>query len=72
MIAALTAGAAVCSFAAAYATNQVLPVRPVAPVPVVVPPMDAVPPPAPSVGGVQKGLPPPPVKSRIGRGGKGF
>ena len=69
MIAALTAGAAVCSFAAAYATNQVLPVRPV---PVVVPPTDAVPPPAPSVGGVQKGLPPPLVKSRIGRGGKGF
>ena len=72
MIAALTAGAAVCSFAAAYATNQVLPVRPVAPVPVVVPPTDAVPPRAPSVGGVQKDLPPPLVKSRTGRGGKGF
>jgi hypothetical protein len=72
MIAALTAGAAVCSFAAAYATNQVLPVRPVAPVQAVVPPTDAVPPPAPSIGGVQKDLPPPPVKSRTGRGGKGF
>lgn len=66
MIAALTAGAAVCSFAAAYATNQVLPVRPVQ---VVAPPTGVVPPLAPSVGGVQTGSPPPPVKSRTVRRG---
>ena len=70
MIAALTAGAAVCSFGAAYLTNQVLPVRPVPPVQAVVPPMDVAPP-VSSVGGKRTDLPPPPAGSRTGRVRKG-
>ena len=71
MIAALTAGAAVCSFGAAYLTNQVLPVRPVQPAEAVAPPTDVAPP-VSSVGGKKMDLPPPPVGSRTGRARKGF
>ena len=70
MIAALTAGAAVCSFGAAYLTNQVLPVRPLRPAEAVSPPTDAAPL-VSSVGGKKTDLPPPPAGSRTARARKG-
>lgn len=70
MIAALTAGAAVCSFGAAYLTHQMLPVRPLQLSSSGELPTDGVASLPISVGGVQTDLPPPLVKPRTVRGGK--